>query len=169
MFIPFFPLFSGSIGLNYESKWNTHRSPPSGNTADRSKVENSEAIPENSESLPGSAASLTAAYLDELSTLGESTVAEFYQEKGFALSTLNPEFLLQPARLEDLKGGDPATNARIIQRILRGEERGPKREAVLLNAGAALFVAGKSRTVDEGWALAAEMIDAGRALQKRRQ
>src|SRR2546421_2427277 len=74
------------------------------------------------------------AYLDELSTLGESTVAEFYQERGFALSVLNPDFALQPASLADLQGSDRVANAEIIRRLLRGAERGPKRDAVLLNA-----------------------------------
>jgi anthranilate phosphoribosyltransferase len=107
-------------------------------------------------------------YLDELSTLGENSVAEFYQEKGFAVSVLRPDFDLQPARLADLQGGDSSANAKIILRILSGEEQGPKREAVLLNAGAALFVAAKSRSIDEGWLLSSEIIQSGRALQKFR-
>jgi anthranilate phosphoribosyltransferase len=105
--------------------------------------------------------------LDELSTLGVSHVAEFYQERGFAVSSLSPEdFPLQPASLADLRGGDKFANADIIRRILRGDERGPKRDAVLLNAGAALFVAGKTKSVSEGWFLAGETIDSGRANAK---
>ena len=115
---------------------------------------------------PGTPASAASAYLDELSTLGESTVAEFYQDKGFALSMLKPEFLLQPATLDDLRGGDSATNAQIVRRLLNGEEKGPRLEAVLLNAGAALFVAGKVRTMADGWELAAEIIQSGKARQK---
>ena len=77
---------------------------------------------------------------------------------------LSPEqFPLQPATLADLLGGDKAANAEIIRRILRGEERGPKRDAVLLNAAAALFVAGKTKSLAEGWKLAAETIDGGQA------
>ena len=84
-------------------------------------------------------------YLDELSTLGENTIAEFFQERGFTVSTTSPEqFPLQPAGLSDLLGGDKNQNAEIVRRILAGDERGPKRDAVLLNAGAALFVAGKT-------------------------
>jgi len=106
-------------------------------------------------------------YLDELSTLGENTVAEFYQERGFAVSTTAPEsFPLQPATLADLRGGDKIVNAEIIRRILAGDERGPKRDAVLLNAGAGLFVAGKTKSLAEGWALAAETIDGGQAKAK---
>jgi anthranilate phosphoribosyltransferase len=110
------------------------------------------------------------AQLDELSTLGPNTVAEFYQERGFTLSTLDPaQFPLQPATIADLAGGDRETNAEIIRRILRGEERGPKRDAVLLNTGAALFVAGRVRTIGEGWELAAELIDASKAAAKLRE
>ena len=105
--------------------------------------------------------------LDELSTLGMNTVAEFYQERGFTASMLDPNQLpLQPATLNDLLGGDRETNAEIIRRILRGEDRGPKMDAVLLNAGAALFVAGCARNISEGWDLAAETIGSGTAWKK---
>jgi anthranilate phosphoribosyltransferase len=106
-------------------------------------------------------------YLDELSTLGPNTIAEFYQERGFTVSTLSPEqFPLQPATLTDLLGGDRAANAEIVRRILRGDERGPKRDAVLLNAAAALFVAGKTRSLAAGWDLAGETINSGKAGAK---
>ena len=106
-------------------------------------------------------------FLDELSTLGENHIAEFYQERGFAVSTLSPEnFPLQPATLADLRGGDKIVNAEIIRRILRGDERGPKRDAVLFNAAAALFVAGKTKSLAEGWDLAGATIDGGKAGAK---
>ena len=106
-------------------------------------------------------------HLDELSPLGPTTIAEFYQERGLACSTLSPEsFPLQAAALADLRGGDREVNATIIRHILGGEERGPKRDAVLLNAAAALFVADKTRSLIEGWELAAEVIDSGRAAAK---
>jgi anthranilate phosphoribosyltransferase len=109
----------------------------------------------------------TGGFLDELSTLGENTIAEFYQERGFATSVLSPEqFPVQSAKLADLIGGDRRANAEIVRRILRGEERGPKLDAVLLNAAAALFVAGKTKSLVEGWNLAAEIIDDGRANAK---
>ena len=107
------------------------------------------------------------AYLDELSTLGDNTIAEFYQERGFATSTLDPsQFPLQPVKLDDLVGGDRDANAEIIRRILRGDDAGPKRDAVLLNAGAALFVAGRARSIGEGWELAAAVIASGKAQAK---
>lgn len=106
-------------------------------------------------------------YLDELSTLGPNTIAEFYQDHGFTTSVLSPEaFPLQPASLADLIGGDCQANAAIVRRLLAGEERGPKRDAVLLNTAAALFVAGRTRSLAEGWDLATETIDAGKASAK---
>jgi anthranilate phosphoribosyltransferase len=108
-----------------------------------------------------------AGAIDELSTLGGNTIAEFYQERGFATSILSPvQFPLQPAALADLVGGDRHVNAEIIRRLFRGEERGPKRDAVLLNSAAALFVAGQSKSLAEGWDLAGQTIDSGRANAK---
>ena len=109
----------------------------------------------------------TLRHLDELSPLGPTTIAEFYQENALTCSTLSPEmFPLQPAVLADLRGGDRETNATIIRHILGNQERGPKRDAVLLNAAAALFIAGKAKSLVEGWALAAEVIDSGKAAAK---
>ena len=106
-------------------------------------------------------------YLDELSALGENTIAEFYQARGFTVSTTLPEqFPLQPATLADLLGGDKTANAKIVREILSGKERGPKRDAVLINAGAALFVAGKARSVIEGFELAEKTIGGGGAFLK---
>jgi anthranilate phosphoribosyltransferase len=106
-------------------------------------------------------------FLDELSPLGENTIAEFYQERALAVSTATPEQLHLPsATLADLLGGDRTVNARIIRDIFSGEERGPKREAVLLNAAAALFVAGRTKSIAEGSELANEIVDGGKAAAK---
>jgi anthranilate phosphoribosyltransferase len=106
-------------------------------------------------------------FLDELSTIGENTLAEFYQERGFASSILAPgDFPLQAATLADLAGGDRQVNALIVRRLLNGDERGPKRDAVLLNGAAALFVANQVRSLAEGWDLAAGLIDGGQAVKK---
>ena len=111
-----------------------------------------------------------AGHLDELSTLGANTIAEFYQERGFTVSTTPPEqFPLQPAALADLVGGNKHDNAAIVRRIITGAEQGPKRDAVLLNAAAALFVAGKTKSLAEGWDLAGETIDGGAAAAKLMQ
>ena len=115
--------------------------------------------------VPGEAGAL--GHLDELSTLGPTTIAEFYQERGLACSTLPAAlFPLQPATLDDLRGGDARTNAGIVRRVLAGEERGPKRDVVLLNAAAALFVADLTGSLMAGWDLAAQIIDSGQALRK---
>lgn len=106
-------------------------------------------------------------YLDELSTLGDNQIAEFYQDRGFHSSVMGVEqFPLSPVKLEDLCGADAAANARIVRRVLGGEDRGPKREAVLLNAAAALFVAGRVKSLLEGWDFAGELIDSGKAKTK---
>lgn len=106
-------------------------------------------------------------FLDELSPLGPTTLAEFYQERALSVSELAPEhFPIQPAGLADLRGGDREVNAAIIRRVLSGEERGPKRDAVLLNAAAALFVADFVRSLGDGWELSAAVIDDGRAAAK---
>jgi len=110
------------------------------------------------------------AFLDELSPLGDNMIAEFYQEHGFSASTLPlVEFPLQLASLADLVGGDRLANAKIIGDILEGKERGPKRDAVLLNCAAALLVAGRTRSLIAGWSLATDVIDSGHALRKLRE
>jgi anthranilate phosphoribosyltransferase len=75
-------------------------------------------------------------------------------------------FPVQPGTLADLVGGDAQANAAIIRNIFSGRERGPKRDAVQLNAAAALFVAGRAKSMTDGWDMAAELIDSGRVLAK---
>jgi anthranilate phosphoribosyltransferase len=105
--------------------------------------------------------------MDELSPLGDTAIAEFYQDRALAESVLSAANLpLSPMTLEDLAGGDAAANAAITRAILNGDETGPKREAVLLNSGAALFVADAAGSITEGWELAAAVIDDGRAAAK---
>ncbi len=107
------------------------------------------------------------AWLDELSTLGENTIAEFCHPLGLNVSTLSPtDFPVQQASLDDLLGADPAANAETVRRLLRGTERGPKRDQVLLNSAAALLVAGAAPSLTEGWELAARLIDQGQAYAK---
>ena len=107
------------------------------------------------------------AWLDEFSALGENQVAEFYQDRGFHVSRFLPDsFPVQRGVLADLVGGNREENAEILRRILRGEERGPKRDAVLLNSAAALFVAGRTKSFVEGWELAEQTIASGQATAK---
>jgi len=106
-------------------------------------------------------------HLDEFSPLGPTIIAEFYQQNALACSTFSPEvFPIQPATLADLRGGDREMNASIIRQILGGKERGPKRVAVLLNAAAALFIAGRAASLAEGWDIAGSVIDSGDAQRK---
>lgn len=110
---------------------------------------------------------LNGGFLDEMSLGGPTTVAEFYHDRGFNMSTFTPDdFGLPSASAEDLRGGTKEQNATIILDILSGEEKGPRRNAALLNAGAALFVAERTKSIGEGIDMAARLIDSGAALAK---
>ncbi len=102
--------------------------------------------------------------LDEITTTGPTSVAEF--RAGLVRTfTITPEDAgLSRATPADLKGGDPETNAAVIRAMLGGES-GAYRDIVVLNAGAALVVAGKAETLAEGAAKAAAAIDDGKALK----
>ena len=103
--------------------------------------------------------------LDELSTTGPSRVAEVH-EGVVRMRTVSPEELGVPrARIGDLLGGDRRENADIVRKILAGE-RGPRRDIVLLNAGAALAVAGQAADLAGGMKLAARSVDSGEAAGK---
>ncbi|MCC0027033.1 MAG: anthranilate phosphoribosyltransferase [Zhengella sp.] len=101
--------------------------------------------------------------LDEMTTTGTTQVVELKDGtiRGFELTP--EEAGLPRARLEDLKGGDGAHNARALRAVLQGEKNA-YRDIALLNAGASLVVAGKADTVAEGVAMAADAIDEGRAF-----
>ena len=79
---------------------------------------------------------------------------------------LPQDFGFTPCEVEDLQGGDAEVNAVILTDILSGKEKGPKREMVLLNAGAGLACAGLVDSLGEGVTLAAELIDSGKALER---
>jgi anthranilate phosphoribosyltransferase len=100
---------------------------------------------------------------DELTTTGPSTVHEV-RDGEVRTYELRPEDLgLAVADPADLAGGDPATNAAIARRVLGGEETGPRRDIVALNAAAALVVAGLATDLTGGLAMAATSIDTGAA------
>ena len=67
---------------------------------------------------------------------------------------------------EELQGGTPQENAEITKAILEGKETGAKRHAVCLNAGAALYIAGKAASIEAGVKMAEQLIDSGAALKK---
>ena len=102
--------------------------------------------------------------LDEISLSAPTTICEM-RDGWFKTEVITPEdFGFQRCTKEDLRGGTPAENAQITLNILKGAQ-GHKRNAVLLNAGAALYIGGKAETMKEGVALAAELIDSGKALK----
>lgn len=104
--------------------------------------------------------------LDEISASAPTTICEI-RDGAYETYTITPEtFGLETCSKEDLVGGTPQENAAITRAILSGEDQGAKRTAVLLNAGAALYLAGKAETLAEGVKLAAELIDSGKALAK---
>lgn len=102
--------------------------------------------------------------LDEISMSAPTTVCEF-KEGWYKTYTIAPEdFGLERCTKADLVGGTPEENAQITLAILKGE-KGHKRNAVLMNAGAALYIGGKAETIKDGVKLAAELIDSGKALK----
>ena len=104
--------------------------------------------------------------LDEISASAPTLVCEF-RDGNYKTYTITPEqFGFTSCKKEDLVGGTPAENAAITLGILKGEDKGPKRNAVLLNAGAALYIAGKADSLENGIKLAGELIDNGAALAK---
>ena len=102
--------------------------------------------------------------LDEISMSAPTKVCEI-RDGWFRTTTIAPEdFGIARCTKEDLKGGTPAENAQITRDILAGV-KGPKRDAVLMNAGASLYIAGKAESMAEGIKLAAELIDSGKAAK----
>ena len=102
--------------------------------------------------------------LDEISLSAPTTICEI-KDGWYRRSVIKPEdFGLTRCSKADLKGGTPQENAEITRAILQGE-KGPKRDAVLMNAGASLYIGGKADSMASGIALAAEIIDSGKAYQ----
>lgn len=103
--------------------------------------------------------------LDEISICAPTSVCEIRDGK-YETYTITPEmFGFETATKDALVGGTPQENAEITRAILSGEQ-GPRRNAVLMNAGAALYLAGKAETLQAGVSLAAEIIDSGKAMAK---
>lgn len=101
--------------------------------------------------------------LDEISLSAPTKICEI-RDGWFKSSIITPEdFGFERCTKDDLKGGTPAENAAITRAILGGE-KGHKRNAVLMNAGASLYIGGKADSMRDGIALAADIIDSGKAL-----
>ena len=102
--------------------------------------------------------------LDEISLSAPTTVCEF-KDGWYKVYTITPEqFGMERCTKEDLKGGVPEENAAIVREILSGA-KGHKRNTVLLNAGAALYIAGKADSFEGGVKLAGELIDSGKVTE----
>ena len=104
--------------------------------------------------------------LDEISMCAPTSVCEIRDGKFTSYEITPEQFGYERCEKGALTGGTPAENAEIAKAILKGEEKGPKRQAVCLNAGAALYIAGKAASIEEGVKLAESLIDNGAALKK---
>jgi anthranilate phosphoribosyltransferase len=104
--------------------------------------------------------------LDEISMCAPTSVCEIRDGKFTSYEITPEQFGYERCEKGALTGGTPAENAEITKAILKGEEKGPKRQAVCLNAGAALYIAGKDASIEEGVKLAESLIDSGAALKK---
>ena len=103
--------------------------------------------------------------LDEITITGKTMVAELKKNKIKTFFVEPKNFGLKKASLKDIKGGSVEENARIVKEVLSGG-KGAKRDVVLMNASAALVVAGKAKNFKEGVRIAAKAIDDGKALEK---
>jgi anthranilate phosphoribosyltransferase len=106
-------------------------------------------------------------FLDEFSTLGETEAVELRDGKLRERRYTPQDFGLPRAALDDVRGGDAEENARILLDILSRKERGPKRDLVLLNAGAALYICKDGvASIAEGIKIARSHLDSGAALER---
>lgn len=101
--------------------------------------------------------------LDEISMSAETLICEFGAGETETYTVSPEDFGFEKCDKSELTGGTPEENAAITHGILSGEIQGAKRNAVLMNAGAALYIADKAPTMAEGVKLAAELIDSGKA------
>lgn len=116
--------------------------------------------------------------LDELSPLGPTRVFELCDDSVHEYEVDPREFGLDGLDAHDLRGGDPAYNAHVVEEVLAGKRKGAARAAAVMNAGAAIYIAGKSGSLRDAIALAEDIIDEGaahhvlhqlRAATRRRQ
>ncbi len=103
--------------------------------------------------------------LDEISMSAPTSVCEIRDGKLTSYTITPEQFGYERCGKDDLKGGTPQENAEITRAILTGADKGPKRQAVCLNAGAALYIAGKASSMEEGVRMAERQIDNGEALR----
>ena len=103
--------------------------------------------------------------LDEISLSAPTKICEFSGDKIKTYEITPEQFGMKRCKKEDLVGGEPKENAEITRTILKGE-KGFKRDAVLLNAGAAFYINEKADSIEEGIRLAEDIIDSGKAYAK---
>lgn len=104
--------------------------------------------------------------LDEISTLGRTSVAEVRGSRIEKYELAPEDFSLARCSLEDVAGGSPEFNAKVIRDLFEGRDRGPRRDLLVFNNAAALYVAGKAPSIEKGMALANQNLDSGAASQK---
>ncbi len=104
--------------------------------------------------------------LDEISLSAPTTICEFDNGNLTQYEITPEQFGLSRCVKSDLQGGTPQENAEIVRNILSGKENSAKREVVLLNAGASLYIGKKADSLANGVALAASLIDTGKAIKK---
>ena len=103
--------------------------------------------------------------LDEISLSSSTQICEIHDGHYTCYKITPEQFGFERCLKEELVGGTPQENAKITLDILKGQ-KGPKRDAVLMNAGAAIYIGGKAQDLQEGIAIARQMIDEGKALKK---
>ena len=102
--------------------------------------------------------------MDEITLTGETTVSEIRNGEIKTYKISPEQFGLKRCDISELQGGDGAANAEITKNILSGKEQGAKRDIVLLNAGAALYIGGRAESIEAGMKLAVSTIDSGKAV-----
>jgi len=104
--------------------------------------------------------------LDEISTVGETKVSELRDGQIKTYNISPSDFGIKSAKMDDIKGGSPEDNAKIVRDILSQKEKGAKRAIVVLNAAAAIAVSGIADDIKSAIPIANEAIDSGNALKK---
>lgn len=104
--------------------------------------------------------------MDEITTTGKTFVAEIKDGKIEEYVITPEQFGIKKANKEDIAGGNAEENAKTTISILKGDEKGAKRDIVCLNAGAAIYIAGIANSIEEGIKLAEKSIDEGKAFEK---
>jgi len=104
--------------------------------------------------------------IDEITLTGKTYVVEVGKDRIEEFEVYPQSFGLKRCKIEDIKGGDAEENAEIIKNIMRGKEKGAKRDIVLLNTAALLIAAGKAKRFDEGIEMCKEVIKSGKSYRK---